>query len=68
MAGSKSRGTKRVKMGRPPVPPEQRRNKRAVVMLTATEFKLLDEIAADRRLPMGTVLHELVARALKRAK
>jgi hypothetical protein len=37
-------------------------------MLTDGEFKALDQVAVERRLPIGTVLHEIVSRWLKRAK
>lgn len=59
---------KRVKMGRPPKPREERRMKRTVVMLTEQEFAQVEAMADERGLPIGTVLYEQIARWLKRAK
>ena len=56
-------------MGRPPGtggPPELVRRNRVVVTLTDAELAVLERMAGDR--PLGTVLYELVARGLKRAK
>ena len=56
----------RKRMGRPPGPPEQVRRNRIATTLTDGELARLDELAADRGVPLGTMLHELVRRALRR--
>jgi len=55
-------------MGRPPAPPEQVRRNRVVVMLTDAELASLHRLADARGKPQGTVAHELLSRALRRAK
>lgn len=53
-------------MGRPPGPPEQVRRNRVAVMLTDAELAQLERLAADQAVPLGTALHRLVSRALRR--
>ena len=53
-------------MGRPPGPVENLRRNRATVMLTDTEFAVLQRLAASDGVPIGTALHGLVSRALRR--
>ena len=69
MAASRRKRGERKRMGRPPGtggPPELVRRNRVVVTLTDAELAVLERMAGDR--PLGTVLYELVARGLKRAK
>ena len=43
-------GKKKPKMGRPPLPPDERRTKPIKVRVTATEYRLLErETAAERK-------------------
>ena len=63
--------TKRAKMGRPPGtggPPENVRRNRVAILLTDAELAKLHRMAEERDLPFGTLAHELLARALRRAK
>lgn len=55
-------------MGRPPAPPEQVRRNRVVVMLTDAELAALHRVADAAARPLGTVAHELLTRALRKAK
>src|SRR5262245_25080015 len=56
------------KMGRPPGPPEKLRRHRVTATFTDAELAALTRLAAKRRQPVGTVLHELVRRGLARQK
>ncbi len=53
------------KMGRPPGPPEQVRRNRVAIMLTDAEFEVVERLAADQAVPLGTALYRLVSRALR---
>lgn len=55
-------------MGRPPAPPEQVRRNRVVVMLTDIELAALHRVADAAERPPGTVAHDLLTRALRKAK
>jgi len=55
-------------MGRPPGPPEQVRRNRVTTTLTDAELRTLERMAVNRGLPAGTMLYELVKRALHRSK
>lgn len=55
-------------MGRPPGPPEQVRRNRVAVMLTDAELATLHRMADAQAKPLGTVAHELLSKALRRAK
>jgi hypothetical protein len=55
-------------MGRPPGPPESVRRNRVATTLTDAELEQLERLAADRGVPVGTALYQLVKRALKPRK
>jgi hypothetical protein len=52
-------------MGRPPGPPEQVRRNRVTTTLTDAELAALEKVAADRGVPIGTALYQLVKRSLR---
>jgi hypothetical protein len=54
-----------VRMGRPPGPPESVRRNRVATTLTDAELQALEKLAVNRGLPLGTLIHELLARALR---
>jgi hypothetical protein len=63
------KATRRKKMGRPKGsggPPEKVRRNRVATMLTDAEFAELERLANAKELPLGTMLYELVRRALHR--
>ena len=67
MAGMKrERGRKRV--GRPRLPLEEARRNRVVIMLADADLAKLDRMAEQQNLPLGTVAHEIVTRALSRKR
>ena len=53
------------KMGRPPGPPERVRRHRIATTLTDAEIRELERRAAAKGLPLGTMLYQLVKRALR---
>ncbi len=55
-------------MGRPPGPPEKVRRNRIATTLTDAELKVLTRLADEKGLPLGTTLHELVKKALRRRR
>ena len=59
------RGGPRIGSGRPRGPDESVRRNRVVVMLTDGELETLTSTAADRGLPLGTMLYEFVKRSLR---
>ena len=63
-----TKGKRVPKMGRPPGPPEKVRRNRVATTLTDAELASLERLAAERGLPIGTALYELVKRALRRPK
>jgi len=54
-------------MGRPPGPPEKVRRNMVRTTLTDSEFAELERLARENGLPVGTMLHKLVKRALRRS-
>jgi hypothetical protein len=58
----------RPRMGRPPGPPELVRRHRLQVSLSDAEREQLERLAEREGLPLGTVLHRIVARSLGRAR
>ena len=68
-AVKKRKGRKR--MGRPKGsggPPEKVRRNRVTATLTDAELVVLERLADDRGLPVGTMLYELVKKTLARRK
>lgn len=55
-------------MGRPPGPPESVRRNRVATTLTDAELQALTKLADSRGLPLGTMLYELVSKALRKAR
>jgi hypothetical protein len=55
-------------MGRPPRDPETVRRHRVTTTFTDAELESLTALAESRGVPVGTVMHELVVRALKRKR
>lgn len=55
-------------MGRPPGPPEQVRRNRVTTTLTDAELRALERLAAERGVPAGTALYQLVKGKLGRSK
>lgn len=62
----KKKGGYRPGSGRKPLPPEDRRSERVVVLLTPSELAKLEEAAGDE--PTGTYAHRVIARHLARRK
>jgi len=56
------------KVGRPPKPLDEARRNRLTITLTDAEIEAIRAIAEARGLPLGSVVHELVARALARRR
>ena len=56
------------RMGRPPGPPEQVRRNRIATTLTDAEMRALERLAAERGVPTGTALYQLVKRKLGKSK
>ena len=65
MAAKKGR---RKKVGRPPKVPEEKRRNRLTITLTDAELAKINQIADATERPLGTVVHEIVARVLRRKK
>ena len=69
---SKKWGGPRKGAGRPPGkgpgPSPDARTQRLTILLTRDEIATLRALADKRDLPAGTLAHEFVARALRRAK
>jgi hypothetical protein len=65
---AKGKRGKKPRMGRPPAPPETVRRNRVTTTLTDAELAALERMADQRGLPTGTMLYELVRRALRRHK
>ena len=61
-------GSQRRKMGRPAGPAEKVRRNRVVVFVTDSELAQLHRMADKKDLPLGTVLYQIIARALGRGK
>ena len=55
-------------MGRPRKRLQDARRNRVVIMLTDAELAALNRIAKASDLPLGTIAHEIVGRALARRK
>ena len=53
------------RIGRPPIPVETARRNRTTLMLTDAEMAVLASMAADRGLPLGTMLYQLVKRSVR---
>ena len=54
--------------GRKPTGPQgAARSQRVVVMLTVSEYAVLDRLAEAQQLPLGTVAYGFVARGLRQA-
>ena len=56
------------KVGRPPKPLDEARRNRLTITLTDGELERIRAIADAQGLPLGTVVHELVARSLSRRR
>ena len=63
-----ARGKPKAKMGRPAVPPDQIRRNRVLVTLTDAEYEMLRRFAETKDLALGTAVHDVLVRALKRRK
>ena len=61
-----ARKRERLKMGRPAGPPESVRRNRVTFTLTDAELVKLQELAAEKDLPAGTVAYTIIAKALRR--
>ena len=57
---------KRLKMGRPAGPPEDVRRNRVATTFTDGELRELERMADERRIPVGTLLYELVKPKIRR--
>lgn len=64
MGSRRGQATRRLGVGRPPKPPEERQRNRVALSFTDSEFEAL-EIAAQGR-PVATVVREIVVRCLAR--
>ena len=53
--------------GRPPGPPENVRRHRIAATFTDAERRQLEALAAERSVPVGTLIYAWVRRALRRA-
>lgn len=62
------RKKKAPRMGRPPGPPEKVRRNRVTTTLTDAELDELERLAGERGIALGTMLYELVKRALRRRR
>lgn len=62
------RGGPRLGAGRPAGPAESVRRHRTTVLLTDAEQAELEALAAERQLPPGTVVYQIVRRALARRR
>ena len=58
----------RRRRGRPPGAPESIRNKRVVTLLTDSEFEKLTNLAAENGQSVSALVHELIAKHLKRRR
>ncbi|HTF33585.1 MAG TPA: hypothetical protein VK714_07780 [Myxococcota bacterium] len=61
-------GGPRLGAGRPPLPVDERRTERVVLMVTADELATLKRRAAARHLPPSTLAYQLLAPALRRTR
>ena len=71
MAGRKktpARGKRKAKMGRPAIPTDQLRRNRILVTLTDAELAMLQRFAEKKELALGTAIHDVLVRSLKRRK
>ena len=68
MAAKGKQSGKRARVGRPAGPREKLRRNRVVAMVTDAELAKLDRMAEAKDLPLGTVVYEIVAQALRRRK
>ena len=59
---------KRVRMGRPPGPPERVRRNRVTFTVTDSELADLERLADEQGLPVGTFIYQIVARSLARRR
>ena len=64
--GSHARG--RARMGRPPRDPKSIRNKRVVTLLTDAEFEKLTKLAGENGQTVSAMVHDLIAKYLKRPR
>ena len=55
-------------MGRPTVPADQLRRNRVLVTLTDSEFRMLELLADEKGQALGTAIHDVLVRALKRRR
>ena len=62
MAGRKREAPK---MGRPPGPPELVRRNRVTLTVTDAELERLERLAAQKGVPLGTLLYNTVKQALR---
>ncbi len=60
------RGGARKGAGRKPAEPGSVRRNRVVVLLVDADFEALQRQAAQRDVPVGTMAHELLSKALRR--
>ncbi len=63
-----ARRKRKAKMGRPTVPPGELRRNRILVTLTDAEFKMLQKLAEEKGAALGTAVHDVLVRALKRRR
>ncbi len=58
--------SKKLRRGRPELPPEKRREHRVVVMVTAGELKGLKRLAKSQGTSVSTAAHRILTRSLRR--
>jgi hypothetical protein len=66
MAARKTWGGPRRGAGRKPGPSEAVRNNRVTATFTDAELATLERLAEERGLPVGTLIHQIVMRSLRR--
>jgi hypothetical protein len=62
---SKGLGGRREGAGRKPGPPELVRRNRVTFTVTDRELEQLQALAGERELPLGTLAHRIIARAMR---
>jgi hypothetical protein len=67
-ASAKRKEGGRKRMGRPPGPAESVRRNKVGTTLTDAERGHLEQIAAERGVPVSVVIYELISRMLRRRK
>ena len=60
--------TRKLRRGRPELPPEQRRAHRVVVMVTKKELEGLKRLAKSQGTSVSTATYRILARSLRRRR